>query len=67
MQFETGKQTVQPGTAEREAAEAWVFHHLPGALGGTDGAVQAALWQRPAEICRMFFPCRTVTRVGSRT
>lgn len=42
-------------------------HPSPGALGGTGGAVHAALWQRPAEICRTFFPCKTVTRVGSRT
>lgn len=39
----------------------------PGARGGTGGAVQAALWQRPAEICRTFLPCSTVTSVGSRT
>jgi len=43
------------------------LHSSPGALGGTGGAVQAALWQRPAEICRTFFPCSTVTRVGSLT
>lgn len=67
MQTETGKQRVQLGTAEREAAGAWIFHPSPGALGGTGGAVHAALWQRPAEICRTFFPCKTVTRVGSRT
>lgn len=63
----TGKQTVQWHCAQRAAPGAWTFGPLPGALGGTGGAVQAALWQRPAEICRMFFPCRTVTRVGSRT
>lgn len=52
---------------EREVARAQLFPPSPGALGGTGGAVHAALWQRPAEICRTFFPCRTVTRVGSRT
>ena len=41
--------------------------NLPGALSGTHGAVHAALWQRPAEIWLMFFPCRAVASVGSRT
>lgn len=39
----------------------------PGARGGTEGAVHAALWQRPAEIWLMFFPCSAVTSVGSLT
>lgn len=67
VQSETGKQTVRLGATTGQAEGARIFHLSPGALGGTGGAVQAALWQRPAEICRTFFPCKTVTRVGSRT
>lgn len=32
-----------------------------------EGVVHAELWQRPAEICLMFFPCRAVISVGSFT
>lgn len=32
-----------------------------------EGVVQAELWQRPAEICLMFFPCRAVISVASFT
>ena len=32
-----------------------------------EGVVHAELWQRPAEICLMFFPWRAVTSVGSFT
>lgn len=32
-----------------------------------EGVVQAELWQRPAEICLMFLPCRAVMSVGSFT
>lgn len=52
--------TGNPGRREGQ-------RNSPGARGGTGGAVQAALWQRPAEICRTFLPCSTVTSVGSRT
>lgn len=38
------------GTAERAAGGRQMVGFSPGALGGTGGAVHAALWQRPAEI-----------------
>lgn len=40
---------------------------VPEALVDRAGVVQAEVWQRPAEICLMFLPCRAVTRVGSLT
>lgn len=44
-----------------------VYVSVPGARGGTGGAVHAALWQRPADICWMFLPCKALMRVGSLT
>lgn len=38
------------GTAEGAAEGGQMVGLSPGALGGTGGAVHAALWQRPAEI-----------------
>lgn len=40
---------------------------VPEALVDRAGVVQAEVWQRPAEICLMFLPCRAVTRAGSFT
>lgn len=40
---------------------------IPEFLVEVDGVVQAELWQRPADICLMFFPCRAVTSVASFT
>ena len=39
---------------------------VPGVLGGMSGAVHAALWFRPAEICRMFLPCKPGITTGWR-
>lgn len=38
------------GTAKRVVGRLQMVCPLPGALGGTGGAVHAALWHRPAEI-----------------
>lgn len=59
--------THTPGDTKTKEKATQNLSCSPGARGGTGGAVQAALWQRPAEICRTFFPCSTVTSVGSRT
>lgn len=40
---------------------------VPEFLDEVDGVVHAELWQRPADICLMFFPCRSVTSVASFT
>lgn len=40
---------------------------VPEFLVEVDGVVHAELWQRPADICLMFFPCRVVTSVASFT
>lgn len=40
---------------------------VPEFFAEVDGVVHAELWQRPADICLMFFPCRAVMSVGSFT
>ena len=40
---------------------------IPEIFSEVEGVVHAALWQRPAEICLMFFPWRAVMSVGSFT
>lgn len=67
VQMFQGSSCVNPFGNKKTKSNDQTNCFLPGALGGTGGAVQAALWQRPAEICRIFFPCRTVIRVGSLT
>lgn len=52
---------------QRECVKSCVCVCWPGARGGTEGAVHAALWQRPAVIWLMPLFCSTVTRVGSLT
>lgn len=42
-------------------------HDLPEFLVEVDGVVHAELWQRPADICLMFFPWSAVTSVASFT